>query len=61
MLKREAGFSKQERIRLREWISKLSWRQNNPVWKKNINFYLKVMSEMIKEGQLSAPFNAMPA
>ena len=48
MLKREVGFSKQERIRLKEWMNKLSYRQSNPIWKKNINFYLRVMSEMIK-------------
>jgi len=53
-------FSKQERIRMKEWITKLSWKQSNPIWKKNINFYLKVMLEMLKDGQLAAPFNTLP-
>ena len=54
------GFSKHERIRIKEWMRKLSWRQNNPVWKKNVNFHLKVLVEMIRNGQLSKPFNNLP-
>ena len=53
-------FNKQERIRVKEWINKLSWKQNNPIWKKNINFYLKVLHTMIGNGKIDSPFNALP-
>jgi hypothetical protein len=43
LLKSTSLFTKHERIRIKEWITKLSWKQSNPIWKKNVNFYLKVL------------------
>lgn len=56
----ENCFSKTERIRMQQWLTKLSVRPSNVIWRKNIIFYLKVMIEMIKEGTLAFPFNSIP-
>ena len=59
-LVKKGCFSKHESIRIKEWIGKLSWKQSNPVWKKNVNFHLKVLAEMVARGKLGEPFNILP-
>lgn len=53
-------FNKTDKIRLQQWINKLSVRPSNVIWRKNIIFYLNVMIQMIGEGALAFPFNSMP-
>lgn len=45
---------------MKHWIEKLQVPVNNAVWKQNRNFYLKIMYEMMLDGQLLSPFNQIP-
>ncbi len=53
-------MTKHQRIRINEWLVKLTYKQFNPVWKKNLNFYLAVMLEMMYQRKIGEPFIILP-
>jgi hypothetical protein len=48
------------RIRLKNWIQRLDQIISNPVWKRNRNHYIKLMSLMCHCEIVLAPFNQLP-
>lgn len=53
-------LSKHDSIRLKHWLEKLAVPVTNGVWRQNRNLYLKILLEMIAEGELLKPFNHSP-
>ena len=53
-------LEKVQQIRVSQWVAKLSNCPNNPVWSKNINFYLSALLLMVRQRQLHAPFSHPP-
>lgn len=43
LLESNKNLTKHEIIRITRWLAKLEIRPSNIIWKKNINFYLKVL------------------
>jgi len=54
-------LNKNEQIRIRQWIKKLSSVINNILWRKNRNLYAKYLYGMLKtKSGLIEPFNKCP-
>ena len=54
-------LTKNEQIRIRQWIKKLSSVINNILWRKNRNLYAKLLLAMLKtKSGLLEPFNKCP-
>lgn len=53
-------LNKHDSIRLKHWLDKLAIPVTNSIWKQNRNLYLKILLEMVNEGQLMKPFNQSP-
>eukprot|EP00002_Diphylleia_rotans_P003854 TRINITY_DN12737_c0_g1_i2.p1 TRINITY_DN12737_c0_g1~~TRINITY_DN12737_c0_g1_i2.p1 ORF type:complete len:677 (+),score=146.33 TRINITY_DN12737_c0_g1_i2:45-2075(+) len=54
------SFSKQERIRIESWVSKLCELCPLPSWKRNRNRYSRLLLHMVRSQRLDSPFDKRP-
>ena len=53
-------MSRHDQIRLKHWLEKLSIHITNTVWRQNRDLYLRILNEMVLDGELTKPFNQSP-
>jgi len=51
---------KPERIRVEQWVKKLSEPMPNKEWQKNRNMYAELLLHMVRTKRLEEPFNKLP-
>lgn len=54
------GVGRHDRVKVQAWLRKLDMKIDNPVWKSNRNFYLRVLAEMAATRTVLEPFNKSP-
>jgi hypothetical protein len=53
-------LNRHEKIRVDQWLTKLSMGFTNPVFRKNRNLYAKLLYDMVLKKELQDPFKSVP-